>query len=360
MENPIVQSMERTEADQVVFVGCPSEDFPEPTPESIAMDVAMDVATVSEATAREALLNLAKKDCCWSKGPATKCEILSRIAIASFHLKLETFQETRGSHEAHDRNINSHHPGGQEPGIWSMPVVHPPHFQDTVAVHDIPFTSHVRTCFCCNGSGKVKCQPCHGSGRTACVRCGGDGKISHTTHKDGKTETTQSNCGTCHASGKVSCSRCHGSGNVTCGECGGPGKLRHWKKMTVTHKTVVHEQMVDKIDDKDLPPALLEEAPGRTVISHQAHGLAALTGLMPDLCAASVEETGKARQHMLGSGGVQHQQRLTVRCIPVTACRAKYGSAEFGFWVYGDDNRCNSPEYPSKCCGCCVDLCTIA
>lgn len=70
-----------------------------------------------------------------------------------------------------------------------------------------------RTCYSCNGGGKVYCSSCGGSLYIKCRNCNG---------------TQQSRCGSCGGNGRINCSGCNGSGYKTCYSCNGKGGFEHF------------------------------------------------------------------------------------------------------------------------------------
>lgn len=86
------------------------------------------------------------------------------------------------------------------------------------------------TCPNCRGSGDVWCNTCGGNGTVKCSHCWGTGQIKETItvydeHNVPAPKDIYKTCYHCNGSGKVTCGNCRGSGTLICGRCNGQGKV---------------------------------------------------------------------------------------------------------------------------------------
>ena len=99
---------------------------------------------------------------------------------------METFIEYRGiklTHKPYRGEQFTQSGQGYTPGVWEMQFPQAPFFEARVEEFEIPYTSDVKTCY-----------KCHGSGTIQCTRCMGRGYTERTVHKDGKSETERDTC----------------------------------------------------------------------------------------------------------------------------------------------------------------------
>ena len=335
------------------------------TPEILQFNIYSDAKGKTQAQAKEMLLKYVNDQCCWGAGPAKACEFDSCVGLSSFHTKVETYVETRTT----KRDWRAYVPGtpysspsmGTAPLPWQIQCVVHPFFTDQEEYFEVPFTSTIQRCHTCCGSGKVTCPNCNGSGRVRCGSCSGSGRVTrhHTTHtgmgKHRRTHhhTTTHTCSSCSGSGKVTDSRCGGSGKITCGSCHGSGQLRHFIGMLRRHFTLVNEKVVDMIPGEDLSPKEVSSAKGTTIINSTTVNIQPPNGFNTEVDAAMQYVDDQAALQIRQHCALQHQERLTLRCVPVTAAKVHTNEAKFRFYIYGDDNQIKILDYPATtCCGC--------
>mmetsp|Transcript_6496 Transcript_6496/g.11968 ORF Transcript_6496/g.11968 Transcript_6496/m.11968 type:complete len:456 (-) Transcript_6496:25-1392(-) len=131
----------------------------------------------------------AQANCCYATSGVDMLEIGQIERHCSFHYRFDSFGETRSIESVH----KPYHPGdyvdrGIEPPLWN--VVCPPNrpWHEHEKKVKIPHSDDVKTCYVCNGSGKVRCSS-----------CGGDGRVSG-------HDNTQKTCTWCHGSGRLNLS----------------------------------------------------------------------------------------------------------------------------------------------------------
>ena len=99
---------------------------------------------------------------------------------------METFIEYRGFRDAYKPYRGEQYTqlgAGVSPGVWEMQFPPVPFFENRVEEFEIPYTSQVKACFHCHGTGRVNCTRCHGSGH-----------IEKRVHKDDKWVTENETC----------------------------------------------------------------------------------------------------------------------------------------------------------------------
>ncbi len=110
--------------------------------------------------------------------------------------------------------------GGSGRGRWITVIDN----KGTHYVHESGYSER-KSCFFCNGNGKVNCESCNGKGSTRCEKCGGMGNLD---------------CNKCSTQGIIVCPDCVGSGRVTCSRCAGHTKISEvdYKIWTYKHHTM--------------------------------------------------------------------------------------------------------------------------
>lgn len=205
----------------------------------------------------------------------------------------------------------------------------------------------------------VTCDICGGKGKCRCTHCGGTGHV--TEYRDGKSH--RESCGLCFGSGSRICFTCSGSGRVTDRTCDGQGTLRHFDQMTRTHVTLLNERVVDDIPDEELPPALIKQAQGNTILEKTSGSISPPSGFSGPVDASIIEVDRDVTTQIADLQALQHQQRLAMTVIPVFRGRGKWSGKEFIFWVYGTDKAVVSNSYPAQL-WCCLnqpkDACTLS
>ena len=82
---------------------------------------------------------------------------------------METFIEYRDIQDSHKPYWGEQYTqlgAGVSPGVWETQFPPVPFFENRVEKFEIPYTSLVKTCYNCHGTGRVTCSKCHGNGYT--------------------------------------------------------------------------------------------------------------------------------------------------------------------------------------------------
>ena len=160
--------------------------------------------------------------------------------------------------------------------------------------------------------------------------------------------------------------RCMGSGKVTCDVCDGARQLRHFKLNVRTHETLITEDVADSIDhesDAGVPKEVVGDASGRSILDFVAVNIAPPQGFS-DLVDTVLKNTNQsAVQKVMNKHGLQHQERLIMRMVPIYQSTVKCNKEQtFHFYVLGDpeandsDHRKDyivySGDYPHQACCC--------
>ena len=160
-------------------------------------------------------------------------------------------------------------------------------------------------------------------------------------------------------------SSCHGTGKVTCRVCDGAGKLRHFKLNVRTHENLITEEVADSLDhdtDAGVPIDVVGTASGRNILDYTAVNIAPPQGFsdLVDSCLTKTNIT--AHEKVMNKNGLQHQERLIMRMIPIYQSSVKYKDQPFHFYVLGDPEAhgpnhsseyvVHSGDYPHQACCC--------
>jgi hypothetical protein len=125
--------------------------------------------------------------------------------------------------------------------------------------------------------------------------------------------------------------------------------------MTRRHFTLVNEKVVDSIPDEDLSPKEVSSAKGTTIINSTTVNIMPPKGFNTEVDAAMQFVDDQAAAQIRQQHALQHQERLTLRSVPVTFAKVHTSDAKFRFYIYGDDNQIKILDYPATtCCGCTI------
>uniref|UniRef100_A0A668UQR0 Ssu-2 homolog n=1 Tax=Oreochromis aureus TaxID=47969 RepID=A0A668UQR0_OREAU len=174
-----------------------------PTFPAVQPEPALDqphIPSISENTARDALLLFVKSKCCYSSAPAKDGVITNMEAFNTYRYRLETFTESRSTEWSHEpytgQTVDAY--AQQPPGPWDIPAKTPQFFLDDKQFIKVPYTSSVKPCHNCLGIGRKPCKDCAGAGNVSIL----------------------------HGS-------CHGQGSRQCDVCKGKQQLLVYIKLTV-------------------------------------------------------------------------------------------------------------------------------
>nr|XP_022287873.1 protein SSUH2 homolog isoform X1 [Crassostrea virginica]XP_022287874.1 protein SSUH2 homolog isoform X2 [Crassostrea virginica]XP_022287875.1 protein SSUH2 homolog isoform X2 [Crassostrea virginica] len=308
----------------------------------------MSEPVISEETARQALIELVERNCCWGKGAAKSLTFQELQSSTSYHYVLQTFTEDRNSkwdHVPYNGQFVDGPENGSAPAPWDISATFAELFKNETQHHEVPHTAFVQPCHKCKATGKVTCGRCRGSGKVNCRSCGGRGR--KTVTRNGKTQSTS--CSWCFR-GKVRCSNCSGSGKVTCPSCKGCRHLKWFIKLTIDWKNNVADHVVQKTQ---LPAFLISQSTGTLGFQDMQPRVLPISRFP----TAEINEASHRllHEHQFPQRRI-HMQQHVIRMVPVTQCFCKRRVKEFTFYVYGLESKVHAPEYPDQCCWGCTIL----
>jgi len=326
----------------------PSAPLHLPPPLPPAYDVAVNDAKqweasgmISKEEALSALREHAKKLFCWGEGPIDKMDVKTLEPSTAYKYLIDTWTENRETswkHEPYHGGPVDGEFNGQPPAPWDIPVTIPAPFTEQVYHIRVPHTENVRMCTRCHGRGRTRCHSCSGQGHKDCHSCRGGER------SDG------SRCTFCHGSGRRRCGICHGNGYVRCSRCHGAGQLKHFIELKVTFHTHDDDYVYETTD---LPDKLILKAKGTNMFEETADRIGPILNYyiteINDNSAKLVEKHAtKWPMERIW------KQRHQLDSVPVYEMRYDIqGDDEGRFWVYGEDKKAYSSDYPAQCCCCC-------
>ncbi|MGH0183977.1 UNVERIFIED_CONTAM: hypothetical protein FKN15_013749 [Acipenser sinensis] len=172
------------------FLPPPDAGLPDPPGEPAPVQTEWNIPSISEDTARDALVQYASSKCCYSTDPAEQLVFSNLEAHNTYRYRLETFTESRSTEWAHEayrgQPVDAY--TQPPPAPWVIPAKAPTMFKDATQEIKIPNTASVKKqCWVCNGSGvragDESCHHCKGTGHTNCDDCKGTGLNSCDTCK---------------------------------------------------------------------------------------------------------------------------------------------------------------------------------
>ncbi|XP_055079236.1 protein SSUH2 homolog [Periophthalmus magnuspinnatus] len=276
--------------------------------------------------------------------PANEAQVTNMEMLLSYRYRLETFTEKRftcwktAPYMGEELDAS-----GTPPPPWDIPVEEPTLFRTSSKDIPLPFTSLIKDCARCVGTGRVCCSQCDG-GREECYNCHGRGYNFNYY----STYNLREHCYICSGVGHTRCSFCKGMGNSICTVC-----LQH-KKTTVSIclrvKWTNHQKQV-LCGEKE--PNHLYQLPGRTLMTHTAARVSPVTDF-PDPAVV------KAAQRMVEKHAREYtkdirilQQRQSIELVSL--CRVSYAwrGQSYQFYVSGKDGDTFVDDYPESTCVCC-------
>ncbi|XP_070536451.1 protein SSUH2 homolog [Ptychodera flava] len=310
---------------------------------------------ISEEEVREAMLEFVKAHCCYGSRPAKQMTITTILNVCALHYQLETFTETRSVSQDHEPLYTNSVDGprnGVAPSPWQIDVEPDELFSNHTKSIEVPHTSTVRGCHICQSTGSVMCAYCNGTGQVLCILCGGTGMYTvGYTDTDGSYKTRLQMCYSCAASGRKICLSCGGSGKITCGTCEGRRRLRWYIRLTAQFENELSDYILQKTD---LPDECIRDVGGVTVFEQT------LPFVWPISCHPETEINENSLRifnHHQNSWQDRRklQQRQRLRAVPVNEANYTWKDVSTKFWVYGNERKVYSPDYPHQCCcGCTV------
>ncbi|KAG9466851.1 hypothetical protein GDO78_015999, partial [Eleutherodactylus coqui] len=293
---------------------------------------------VSEDAVRQALLEYAKKKCCYSSGPAQEMLLQDFHPFNTFRYRLDTFTENRLCHWMTEPYYGGEVDGagnGPPPNRWDIQV-EPRHlFRKSKHRMPLPHTSSVEICLYCFGRGRNICGSCCGLGRSRCMFCGGSGR------------NTDHTCTACGGSGRVLCPGCFGSGSQQCRTCRGQKRVIKYIQLTIKWKNHNFEFLADH--QSDFTTKRFKKVTGEILLSDEQQTVSPITNFPePSINEASVR--GLTEHRTTFTDCRIRRQRHTIEWLPLTKVDYTWKGAEYHYYVYGNENRAYAKDYPRKCC----------
>ncbi|XP_071397983.1 protein SSUH2 homolog [Centroberyx affinis] len=296
------------------------------------------VPTVSEDVARDALMKFVESKWTYSSKPARNLTFKDLKPITVYRYRLETYTETRASaweFESFNGQPVDGPQYGASPPPWDVPVWKPQIFTDRVEKVRVPHSSFVKPCHKCNGCGRTRCTHCHGKGQKRCIHCHGNGRARN------------KRCTSCGGRGRKRCSFCHGHGYRTCSVCHGSQNLMHFIQLTVTWKNNISDFIPDR--QPDFPDKKFQKVTGDPFFIDVNLLVYPIQGF-PDqeICDVSRRLNNEHLTRFSSTGRIL-QQRQTIELVPLTHAHYSYNGKDYGYYVYGVENKVFTPKYPSAC-----------
>ncbi|KAJ8259300.1 hypothetical protein COCON_G00183120 [Conger conger] len=298
------------------------------------------IPSISEEVAREAFLEYAGSQCCYSSKPVKEMVFSDLQPHNTYRYRLETFTESRSTEWASEPYTGQVVDGfmGVAPGPWEIPVSFPTLFQKSKKEVRVPHTSSVKGCHTCMSLGKIPCKKCVTSGMVQCWVCHGSGR------------NADDRCHSCNGSGRARCTACSGVGSKACKTCKGRGQLLCFIKLVVKWNNNVFEKVVDK--QSGLPMDLISAVTGEMLFSDMQPMVYPVTGF-PDHAISQAAERGvREHQAQYFSSCRILQQRQTIELIHITRVHYSWKEKTHIYFVYGAEHKVYTEDYPAKCCCC--------
>lgn len=320
--------------------------------EAALVDTA-NLPAIRDDEARDALLSLVAEKTCWGSGAAKNMAIKDMIPTCAYHYTLETYTEGRSTKYTHvpfKGGIIDGPGNGPAPMPWDIPCNCTALFKTEVHKIPVPHTDVVKTCHKCFGRGFNRCNQCWGRGNVRCSSCHGSG---HRTTHDADGRSRRTSCGMCHGRGRRRCYKCHGSGCVVCFVCEGYGSIKQFIQLTVSFTDRVSDHIVERTD---LPDELIRSVQGTTIFQQTQSRVKPIQNFFePEINQKSSDFVQMHSQSWQTDRVLQ--QRHVLRSVPVHECHFSHGGKQGRFWVYGQQRKVYTKDYPHTCCCCrCVIL----
>ncbi|XP_075994477.1 protein SSUH2 homolog [Genypterus blacodes] len=298
------------------------------------------IPSLSEDSAREAFKSFASAQCCYSKSPATDGVITNMEPYNTYRYRLETFTESRSTdwaHKPYDGEVADFYTQ-TAPRPWEIQATPPTLFTNHMQEIRVPFTSSIKECHGCHGSGTSPCEDCAGRGHKECWACHG--------------QPSELGCSSCNSTGQDRCSPCNGQGTSECETCKGKHQLLTFIQLKVEWTNHVEDHVVQQ--SCGLPVDQLRSVTGKELFKNNQYLVYPLLGFPnPAMCEAS-ERLVTDHQTKYAQTSRILQQRQTVELIPITKVGYKWKGDSHIYFVFGNEHQVFAENYPATCC--CVIL----
>ncbi|XP_041808881.1 protein SSUH2 homolog [Chelmon rostratus] len=300
------------------------------------------IPSLSEDVAREAFKSFASSHCCYSNSPANDGVITSMESYNTYRYRLETFTESRSTEWAHKPHEGE--PADfytqTAPRPWEIQATPPSLFSDHTEEIRVPYTSSIKDCHTCHGTGTKPCDECHGDGYKPCWVCNGSG----TNNND--------SCSRCNATGKDRCTECNSQGTKDCDTCQGKRQLLTYINLKVEWVNHVEDHVVEHTSSLNIDD--LRSVSGKELFKNSQYLVYPLLGFPNPAISEASERLVREHQSKYAQNSRILQQRQRVELIPISQVNYKWKGDSHVYFVYGNEHQVSADNYPATCC--CVIL----
>ncbi|XP_068109200.1 protein SSUH2 homolog isoform X2 [Hyperolius riggenbachi] len=311
-----------------------------PAPDALPTSVDnWTVPSISQDTAKQALLDYASGQCCYGKSPVQEMEIRQMKPFNTYRYRLETFTESRScdwvSQPLTSNNLDTA-ANGPAPQPWEIIAEPPSLFHEDTKKMPVPHTSSKKQCQECNGKGKIICQTCNGNSQVKCNFCSGTGR------------SASEECSHCSGSGSVGCKTCNQTNVQTCPGCKGKGQVVTFIEMTITWKNNLYEFIPDH--HSDFPTDLFKKVTGEKIFNDEQYLVPPLVNF-PEASINQASQTAVQKHYseFVSSCRIL-KQRQSIEWLPLTKVEYSWKGKNCSYFVYGRENRVETKDYPATCC----------
>ncbi|XP_067270508.1 protein SSUH2 homolog isoform X1 [Pseudorasbora parva] len=317
----------------------PMPSVPMPVPEQAPNPPEWHIPSISEERAREALAKYVSSRCCYSSAPVKDGVITNMESFNTYRYRLETFMESRSTEWSQEPYTGQSVDAGVQPapGPWQIAAQPPAFFQEHQQSIRVPYTSSVKNCHLCLGTGKSPCTTCAGVGNKVCWVCNGSG------HRP-----NEECCSHCNGRGRENCSTCSGNGSRQCDTCRGKRQLNVFINLNVKWSTEKDDHLAQ--DLSGLQVEKLEKVSGKELFKDAQYMVYPVMGF-PDVSVTQASERF-IRDHQVKYAQTSRilQQRQTIELIPITKVSYRWKGKSYVYFVYGNEFEVNADDYPATCC----------
>ncbi|MBN3288301.1 SSUH2 protein, partial [Polyodon spathula] len=265
------------------------------------------IPSISEDTARDALVQYASSKCCYSTKPAETLVFSNLESHNTYRYRLETFTESRSTEWAHElyrgQPVDAY--TQPPPAPWAIPAKAPTMFKDATQEIKIPNTAYVKPCHTCTGMGMIPCTKCARCGSKQCWVCNGS-----------RVRAGGESCHHCNGSGRTTCDGCNGTGLNSCNTCKGKGQLLVYIRLKIKWKNNVDDFVVDQ--ESGFPINRVSAVTGKKVFVDKQHMVSPAVGSPdPDISKAAKRLVRQHHAKFASTYRILQQVCLHLTCLRV-------------------------------------------
>uniref|UniRef100_A0A8C5DNG6 Protein SSUH2 homolog n=1 Tax=Gouania willdenowi TaxID=441366 RepID=A0A8C5DNG6_GOUWI len=313
---------------------------PEPAPQMPDWTI----PSITEETAREALILYASSKCCYSSAPAKDGVITNMEAFNTYRYRLETFTESRSTEWNHEPYVGQPVDAFTQPppGPWDIGVQTPKFFLNAEDTIKVPYTSSVKPCHGCVGMGRKPCTVCAGAGNRFCGACSGSG------FRFGSASNGGGQCLVCRGRGRQKCYHCNGQGSTQCDICLGKGQLLVYINLTINWTNNSDDYIVEQ--SSGLQVANLSTVSGQELYRDSQYLVHPVMGFPDSLVVQASQRLVNEHKSRFSNTSRILQQCHTIELIPVTKVTYLWERESHMYFVYGNEFKVYAENYPATCC----------